>query len=78
VFVYLNHIEHTICDHAEKRMRKRGIKRTDIQTCLNDYDVSLTPASGYSLYIASHPSGKRLQVIVNTVEREIVSAVWLD
>lgn len=78
MFVYLNRIKYTICGHAETRMRRRGIKRTDIQSCLDDYDVSLNPASGYSLYIVDHPSGKRLQVTVNTVDKEIVSVVWLD
>lgn len=76
--VYLNRIRYTICEHAEKRMRQRGITRTDIQSCLDDYDVSLTPARGYSLYIAGHPNGKKLQVVVNTVDKEIVSVVWLD
>lgn len=78
MFVYLNSIEYTICGHAEKRMRERGIKKAYIQTCLDDYDVSLNPASGYSLYIGGHPSGKRLQVTVNTIDKEIVSVVWLD
>lgn len=76
--VYLNRVRYTICEHAKKRMRQRGITRTDIQSCLNDYDVSLSPARGYSLYIVEHPNGKRLQVIANTADKEIVSVVWLD
>ena len=78
MFVYLNRIKYQICGHAEKRMREREIKRTDIQACLDDHQVSLNPAEGYSSYIADHPNGKRLQVIVNTKDKEIVSAVWLD
>jgi len=77
MFVYLNHEKYQICGHGEKQMRRRGIKRVDIQSCLNDHQVSFTPSEGYSLYIADHASGKRLQVIVNTESKEIVSAVWL-
>lgn len=78
MFVYLNRIKYQICGHAEKRMRERGIKRTDIQACLDAHQVSFKPAEGYSLYIADHPNGKRLQVTVNTKDKEIVSVVWLD
>jgi len=78
MFVYLNRIKYTICGHAERRMRKRGITKTDIQACLDAHQVSFKPAEGYSLYIADHPNGKRLQVTVNTKDKEIVSVVWLD
>ena len=78
MFVYLNDEKYQICGHAEKQMGRRGIKRADIQSCLNDHQVSFTPNEGYSLYFADHASGKRLQVIVNTKSKEIVSVVWLD
>jgi hypothetical protein len=76
--VYLGGVEYEICDHALKRMIRRGITRADIQACLDNHQVSFTPKEGYSLYMADHPSGKRLQVVLNTDTKEIVSVVWLD
>jgi len=76
--VHLNDVEYDICGHALKRMKRRGITKEDTQGCLDNYEVSFTPKEGYSLYIADHPNGKRLQVVVNTDTKEIVSVVWLD
>jgi hypothetical protein len=59
-------------------MKERGITEADIQSCLDDYQVSFRPKEGYSLYIADHPSGRRLQVILDTSTKAIVSVVWLD
>ena len=77
MLVYLNEVEYRICDHAIKRMRKRGITGKDIQSCLDDHQVSFKPKEGYSLYIADHPSGKRLQVVLDTDTKEVRSVVWL-
>jgi len=76
--VHLDDIEYQIRPHALMRMKERGITEADIQSCLDDYQVSLRPKEGYSLYIADHPNGRRLQVILDTSAKEIVSVVWLD
>ena len=76
--VCLDEIRYELCNHCLKQMRRRGITQQDIQSCLDHHQVSFIPKSGYSLYVADHPSGKRLQVVVNTAEKEIVSVVWLD
>lgn len=76
--VHLDDTEYQIGKHALKRMGERGITEGDIQSCLANYDVSLKPNEGYHLYISDHPNGRRLQVVLNTKTREIVSVVWLD
>ncbi len=58
--------------------RQKIITKRDIQSCLDNHQVSFKPKEGYSLYIADHPNGKRLQVILNAVAKEVVSAVWLE
>jgi len=78
MLVHLDDVEYQICEHALKRMKKRGISEADIQSCLDVHQVSFKPKKGYSLYIADHPNGKRLQVILDTSTKEIVSVVWLD
>jgi len=76
--VHLDDVEYQIREHALKRMRERGITEADIQACLDVHQVSFKPKKGYSLYIADHPSGRRLQVVLATSTKEIVSVVWLD
>jgi len=78
MIVYLNRVAYQICGHGLTQMKRRGITKRDIQSCLDDHQVSFTPKEGYSLYIADHPKGKRLQVIVNSETKEVVSVVWLD
>jgi len=75
--VYLDGIRYELCNHCLQQMARRRVTKRNIQSCLNDHQVSYIPKEGYSLYIADHPGGKRLQVIVNTKDKEIVSAVWL-
>ena len=75
--VSINDVTYKICGHALKRMKQRGISKADIQSCLDDHQVSFEPKEGYSLYIADHPNGKRLQVVLNATTRELVSVVWL-
>lgn len=76
--VHLDDTAYQIGKHALKRMRERGITEGDIQSCLDAYDVLFKPKEGYHLYIFDHPNGRRLQVVLNTKTREIVSVVWLD
>ena len=76
--VYLKGVKYGLCDHCLKQMGRRRVTKRDIQSCLNHHQVSFIPREGYSLYIADHPNGKRLQVILNTESKEIVSVVWLD
>jgi len=75
--ITVNGIRYEICDHCLQQMTRRGIRKQNIQSCLNHHQVSFIPNEGYSLYIADHASGKRLQVIVNTEDKVIVSVVWL-
>jgi hypothetical protein len=77
-YVTINGIRYELCDHCLKQMARRGVKKQSIQSCLNYHQVKLIPKEGYSLCIADHSSGKRLQVVVNTKAKEIVSVVWLD
>jgi hypothetical protein len=77
MYVDLNNIKYRICSHAEKRMKERGIKKEDIQCCLDNHQVEFNPSKGYSLYITDHPNGKRLQVTINKENKEVVSVVWL-
>lgn len=76
--VYLAGVEYQICDHASKRMIRRGVTRADIQACLDDHQVSPASKEGYSLCIANNPTGKSLQVVLNTEAKEIVTVMWLD
>jgi len=76
--VHLDGIRYELCDHCLRQMLRRRVTRRDIQSCLDHHEVSFIPKEGYSLYIADHPHGKRLQVTVNTKDKEIVSVVWLN
>jgi hypothetical protein len=76
--VYLEGIGYELCNHCLTQMRRRCISEQEIQSCLDKHQVRFVPKSGYSLYIADHPGGRRLQVVVNTADREIVSAMWLE
>jgi hypothetical protein len=75
--ITVNGIRYELCDHCLEQMARRGVKKQNIQSCLNYHQVSLIPKEGYSLCIVDHPSGKRLQVVVNTKDKVIVSVVWL-
>jgi putative hemolysin len=72
-----NGIRYEICDHCLQQMARRGVRKQNIQSCLNYHQVSCIFKEGYSLCIADHASGKRLQVVVNTKGKVIVSVVWL-
>lgn len=63
--------------HALRRMKKRGISRADVEFCLGSYDTSFIPKEGYVWYVATLPRGKRLQIVVNPKNSNIVSAIWL-
>jgi len=64
--------------HAEDRFKERGITQKDINFCLKNYDVKLEEVCGVHLYIAKHPSGKRIQVVIDTKNNQLVSAMWLE
>ena len=76
-YVTINGIRYELSDHCLKQMARRGVKKQNIQSCLNYHQVKLIPKKGYALCIADHSSGKRLQVVVNTTDKEIVTVVWL-
>jgi len=40
MIVHLNDVEYKICGHALRRMRERVITKADIQSCLDDHQVS--------------------------------------
>ena len=68
----------TYSQHAKSQMRKRGISKKDVQFCLDNHHTSFTPKDGYSLYFATHPNGKRIQVVLDTKSNKVVTALWLD
>jgi hypothetical protein len=76
-YITVNGIRYELCDHCLQQMARRGVKKQDIQSCLNYHQVELMPRKGYGLCIAAHSSGKRLQVVVNTEHKVIVTVVWL-
>jgi len=78
-YITVNGVRYEICDHCLKRMARRGIRKQDIQSCLNYPEVRLIPKEkeDCSLYITDHPNGKRLQVAVNEKNKVIVTVVWL-
>ena len=76
-YITVNGIRYKICDHCLDQMSRRRIKKQNIQSCINYPQVSCIFQCGYSLYIENYPNDKRLQVIVNPKNNEIVSAVWL-
>ena len=78
MLVHLNDIVYEVCDHALKRMGRRGITRDDIQSCLDNHQVSFKPKEGYPFYIADHPNSRRLQVVLNDETKEVVTVVWLE
>ena len=63
--------------HAEERLLERGVTRRDIEYCMENYHISLEEAGGVNLYIATHPNGRRIQVVKDTENNLIVSVVWL-
>ena len=64
--------------HALDQMERRGITKKDVYFCLNDHDVRLIPKKGYEVYFVTHPSGKRLKVVLNAKANMVVTAVWED
>jgi len=64
--------------HAEDRLKKRGITQKDIDFCLKNYHIKLEEVCGVQLYIAKHSNGKRIQVIIDTKNNQLVSAMWLE
>jgi hypothetical protein len=76
-YVTVNGIRYELSDHCLRQMARRGVKKQNIQSCLNCHQVELIPRKGYALYIEDYPSGKRLQVVVNTEDNLIITAVWL-
>jgi hypothetical protein len=76
-YITVNGIRYELSDHCLQQMARRGVKKQNIQSCLNHHQVKLIPKKGYALCIADHSSGKRLQVVVNTEDKVIVTVVWL-
>ena len=76
-YVTVNGIRYELSDHCLKQMARRRIKKQNIQSCLNYSQVSCIFKCGYSLYIEDYSNGRRLQVIVNPENNQIVSVVWL-
>jgi hypothetical protein len=77
-FITVNGIRYEICDHCLKQMARRGVKKQNIQSCLNHHDVACIFKEGYSVYIEDYPSGKRLQITLNDKNNVVVTVVWLD
>jgi len=63
--------------HAEDRFKGRGIKQEDINFCLKNYHIKLEEVGGVHLFIAKHPNGKRIQVVIDTKNNQLMSAMWL-
>ncbi len=66
--------------HALRRMKERSINKDDIDNCLLNYNMTFEEKEGYTLYIADHSSGRRIQVVVdnNVTPHMIVTALWLE
>ena len=66
--------------HAERRMVRRGISKADVEFCLENHHISLEEKEGCMLFIANHPNGKRIQVVLDTTvtPNKVVTAIWLD
>jgi len=77
VYVTVNGIRYELCDRCLQQMARRRVTNNNIQSCLNYHEVECIFKEGYSLCIANYSSGKRLQVVINTKNKVIVSVVWL-
>jgi hypothetical protein len=77
VYIKINGIRYELCDHCLRQMARRGVTKQNIQSCLNYHQVDCIFKEGYSLCIADHSRGKRLQVVVNTKDKVIVTVAWL-
>lgn len=64
--------------HAKAQMKERGISKAEVQYCLENYDETVMPKKGCSLYFANHPSGKRIKVVFDHNSNKIVTVILLD
>ncbi len=76
-FVYFNNEAYTICPHALKRMAQRGIKKDDIQSCLDCPSVQFSNNCGYSIFQSDHSNGRTLHVVLNPQNKQIVTVLFL-
>lgn len=59
-------------------MKKRGISKAEVQYCLENYNVTVTPKEGCKQFFANHPNGKRIKVALDTKLNKIVTVILLD
>jgi hypothetical protein len=52
--------------HAQDRMRQRGITKKEVEYCLKNYHTSYPDRKGNLIYKTNLPSGKCLKVVVST------------
>jgi hypothetical protein len=62
--------------HARDRMSQRGIKKTWVETCLENADVVVEPVKGLRQHIKTMANGRRLKVVLDVENDTIVSAMW--
>ena len=65
-------------DHARERMEQKGISRADVRFCLNNYKLEFEESNGNKHYIADHPSGGCIKVVLNDSCDTVISVMWVE
>jgi len=66
-----------ITHHARQRMRERGITRTQVEDCLQHYQISRPGDKGKVVYDYTDEQGYRTSVTAtNENDRWVVVSVW--
>lgn len=72
MYVCYKNENYFVSSHALQRMAERGIKKVDIQNCIDEHYMEFIPECGYSLFQSDHNSGRRLQVVLNPERKQVV------
>jgi len=72
-------MKYYVTDHLLARLKERDITKEEVFYCLDNY-VSDYPNKGRPgcHYYIGEVKGKKLKVLVNTVNGFVVTAFWLD
>ena len=59
-------------------MKQKSISKADVRFCLNNYKLELKESNGNRHYIADHPSGGCVKVVLSNSGSTVITVMWIE